>query len=282
MNQQQLIEAVIRTLKYSDHFDYPLTFAELSVRLVKVRLSKPALKKLLQNLEKSKKIIKTNGSYHLPNRQAIVKIKQSRRNPSQQLFQKAKHLAHKLSIFPSVMGVFLTGSLAVGNAHAGDDIDLLIITKPGLLWTTRLFLTLYTTILGLRRTPGSTSIKGKLCLNLYLTTNSLAIPTSKHSLYTAYELIQVVPLYDPHRIHPQLLRSNTWISDYLPNYLVPRSTPAIYHEPSTTYQKIFEKIAYTLQYLYMQPKITREYITADAAFFHPHDPSRSLSAKIKL
>jgi hypothetical protein len=135
-----------------------------------------------------------------------------------------------------------------------------------------------------------------VCLNLYLTPNSVEIPLSKRSLYTAYELIQAVPLYDPYDTQALLLASNPWIQDFLPNVII-RSDPPVQAglqgRASHPYSKAgrvgskgiveyIELFCFSLQYLYMKNKITREYITRDVAFFHPSNPGSKILKKLQL
>lgn len=279
--QTKLTKSVLTTLAYSDHFDFPLTLDEVHLRL---QSSEPCSSErvfvTLNSLIKNKQITQTDVYYHLPNRQSLVARRLKFEKLSAPLLARAHHLARLLSSFPTILSIFLTGSLAVNNTNGNADIDLMIITQPKRLWITRFLLTIYTTIFGLRRTPHSRNNSGKLCLNLYLTPMSYELPTMRQSLYTAYELIQAVPLYDPHDTRFALLSANSWLKKYLPNFPFPK--PSRLHlvgfrsefKPTRcNLLVILEYIFFHLQYLYMRPKITREYITKDAAFFHPHDPS---------
>ena len=66
----------------------------------------------------------------------------------------------------------------------------------------------------------------------------------------------------------------------LPTTIQNNSFSTIYHLPSTI--NFFEKLAYRLQLLYMRPKLTREYVTQDSAFFHPHDPGTKVLRGLSL
>lgn len=283
MVDQGFKNAILQTIKYSDHFNFPLTLTELHHRLIGYQVSRSPLTKVVHSLTKSKLIWQLNNYYFLPRKQSLVMRRKLYARLSKPLYSYAQSLLPVLTRISSVRGIFLTGSLAMQNTDGHDDIDLMIITDSGKLWTTRLLLTLYTSLLGLRRTRNTKNIMGKLCLNLYLTTSSLSIPTTKRSLYTAYELTQIVPLYDPHNLHTLLQLSNAWVSKYLPNFPIPKPSTHIY-KPTVgkSYERFFELIAYHLQYLYMKPRMTREYITPDAAFFHPKDPGSKVLGKIKI
>lgn len=267
-----LSKAIISTLSYSDHFHFPLTFTELHSRLIQRAISAVKLKLALSALIRSQTIGHQQIYYFLKGKSSYVKQRKLYASLSRPLRSYINSLIPTLAKVPGIVAIYLTGSLALNNTDGHDDIDLMVITKQGRLWTTRLLLTAYTTLLGLRRTPQSTNIMGKLCLNLYLTTNSLMIPAGKRSLYTAYELVQAVPLHDPLGTHRLLLASNSWIREYLPNFPIPNSKITQGGESPG----FFEHALFYLQYLYMRRKITREYITLDAAFFHPHNPAPKL------
>lgn len=275
-----LDRAIFATLAYSNHFSFPLTSEEIHHRLIGQRISLSKLKLALTRLVKVKKISTNSHYYFLPGKSSLIKRRESRASSSNILVRRATALSQFLSKLPGVLAIYLTGSLAVMNANHTADIDLMIIAKNNRLWTTRLILTLYTSLLGLRRFRNSPSHSGKLCLNLYLTPRAYRLPKSKRSLYTAYELIQSVPLYDPTLTRRELLSANSWIKNYLPNFILPRQElPPHPINTLPTSSSLLEDLAYNLQYRYMKRRITREYITKHSAFFHPNDPSRDLLRK---
>lgn len=279
-----LKRSILATLTYSDHFKYPLSASELSLRLVNHKLNKKTLlTSSLSSLVKSGKISKSGIYYHLPNKESLLKLRKIRSAKAKEKRNQIKPLIPKLSNISGVVAIYLTGSLAAGSSKKGDDIDLMIITSPGRLWTTRLLLTLYTQARGLRRRPGEKVASDKLCLNLYLTTSSLEVPGSLHSLYTAYELIQAVPIFDKKDTHPQLMLANSWIKEYLPNVPLPKKSlkKNLATRPSMP-AVILEFLLYHAQLAYMKNKITREHISSSSAFFHPHNPAKRVLDKLVL
>jgi len=271
-----LATGVLQTLTYSDHFHFPLKLDEIQSRLFFHKpVSTAKIKLALDSLLQAGTIQKQGVYYFLHGHGSYIKERQSNLRYSLTQLKVAKKLASKIHKIPGIYAIYLTGSLAVLNSQAPSDLDFMIIAKPSRLWTTRFLLTIYTSILGLRRSPGSHDIANKLCLNLYLTPLSYLVPLPKRSLYTAYELVQAVPLYDPDNTHIDLLTANLWIRDYLPNYRFPPKTKlrTLQNTSVRNFWYYLEYILYCFQYLYMQSKITREYITPQSAFFHPHDPS---------
>lgn len=279
----QLKRAVINTLTYSDHFNYPLTKDELHARLIGHKLTQPKLLSVLGALLQSKEISKKGDYYFLPNKAELVKQRQIYNELSKPLLSHAKSLIPTLTVVSTIKAIYLTGSLAMSNTDGHDDIDLMIITSEGRLWTTRALLTLYTSLLSLRRTPKSTNNAGKLCLNLYLTPTALTMPRARQTIYTAYELIQALPLYDPDDTRASLLTSNSWAKKYLPNYPWPKSNKNIHpsNKKTNPLSNWLELFCYYIQYLYMKSKMTNEYVTIDSAYFHPHNPGKSALKKIQ-
>ena len=279
MVDQGLKSAIKNTLSYSHYFHYPLTLSELHYRLIKYQVSKSSLSKIINSLIKSKLISQEANYYFLPQKSSLVRRRKLYSLLSKPLFDYTESLIPILTRIRSIRAIYLTGSLAMQNTDGHDDIDLMIVAESKKLWITRFLLTIYATLLGLRRTRNSKNIMGKLCLNLYLTPDSFTLPPHLRSLYTAYELIQAVPLYDPKNTHSLLLSSNSWLKSYLPNYPLPKSKNK---QPTTVKRTMLENVLYLAQLLYMKGRITREYITKDSAFFHPNNPASKVLSTIKI
>ncbi len=283
-------KSILQTLKYSDHFGFPLTIDEIHTRLIGVPIRRIGLIRQISLMLKNGLIAHTGNYYHLPGRKSLISRRLHRAKISQPLLTRASRLATQLSAVPGVLAVYLTGSLAMQNPRGDVDIDFMLIIQPGRLWTTRLLLTLYAEFFGLRRHPGYTHNYGKLCLNIYLTPTTYHLPSTKQSLYTAYELIQAVPLFDPEDTHSALLATNAWIHTYLPNFVfpipVPQRSDLVGCKPNQKPTRLdlaglIEKLCYHVQKIYMAKKLTREYVTPDSAFFHPHDPGAAVLKKIR-
>lgn len=276
-------DSIISTLIYSDYFGFPLTSRELHARLVGAQISEKSLLSQLSSILSSKLIEKTGDYYHLPGKKSLVKRREKRQKLSITPRIIANSRAGEIGAIPGVLAVFLTGSLAMNNSDPSSDIDLMIIARPNTLWLTRLLVTLYTSILGLRRSPGMGIHSGKLCLNLYLTPDSCLIPPSKQSLYSAYELIQAVPLYDPHHLHSHLLICNSWIKTHLPNFK-PKLVGDCHYKFNHNFLSLFltplEFLAYHAQRHYMRKRLTRELVTQNSAYFHPNNPGLEVLKKI--
>jgi hypothetical protein len=117
-------------------------------------------------------------------------------------------------LIPWVRLVALTGTRAMDNARADDDIDLMIITAANRLWLTRLLLTCLL-FPWLRR---GKQIARRLCLNLWLDETALAI--TPQNLFTAHEICQAVPLYNQDKTYEKFIKANQWVKQYLANWTI--------------------------------------------------------------
>lgn len=277
MKELSLDESIVKTLGYSGIFDFPLTREELFPRLMLCRTTRSAFTRAVNKLIKEGRIQEKDSYLALTNIDALIRSRRKRLTPSRNKIELARARARLIALHPHVVAVFATGALAVENSPPSDDIDLMIITKPGRLWLTRMFITPALDLFGARRRPESSETNDLLCLNIYLTSSSLALTPPMQNIYSAYELIQARPLVDKSGLSERILTDNPWIRDYLPNYPFPKRNP-----PSKkSSQDILERLAYRLQYKYMSSRRTAESISLTQAFFHPRPLATDIIAKIK-
>jgi hypothetical protein len=199
--------AILSAVSYADVFDYPLTLAEVHRYLAGEAASYDAVREALENgLIPSRRLICVQGYVALPEREAIVELRLHREAASARLWRKATRYAGAIASLPFVRMVAVTGTLAVNNAERGHDIDYLIVTAPGRVWLTRLFVVAFVHLGHLERLT--------LCPNYVFSSDALA--QFEPSFFVAHELAQMVPLYGLDTYH-ELLRANAWVSRYLPN-----------------------------------------------------------------
>lgn len=267
-------EAIIRTLCYSQVFHFPLNAVEIHQRLIGQKATLLEVQKIL----KTQKKIQTKGEFYFLCDQSIVAKRIHRQKISKRKMEEAKKLKQLFSKVPSVVAVFVTGTVAVGNANDSDDIDLLIITQPQKLWITRLIVNMTLDCMGKRRRPHTKTHSDKFCLNLWLTTDSMKIDEARQNLYSAFEVVQAKPIYDKNDVSKQFLYENRWVKKFLPNIVIPiRPLKRSKLSPKT----LLESIAFVLQKKYMESKKTREAIDTSFAFFHPRDTASLVLAKYK-
>lgn len=243
----------LATILYADIFDWPLTRRELTLWCIGV---------------KPKKVLITKG---------ITVSRLKREHWAQEKWEKAKRLARILSIIPSVILVGVTGGLSRNNVRENDDIDFFCITKKGTLWVSRLLAILVTELLKVRRRPGDKNVANKICLNMFMSEDSLSI--QEKDLFSAYEVLQMVPLWERDGAYKKFLNANRWVKKFLPNawewkcqilndkWPIKKQKFSIGHLALV----ILESLARILQLWYMSRRRTTEVITPGILRFHPHD-----------
>ena len=269
--------AIIKTLCYSAVFDFPLTAVEIHARLI----GQTATLRKVENGLKRSALASRHGLYFLGSSAVVSKrLRLVAANRHKLAF--ARRIGRLLKIIPSIQAVYVTGAVAVGNAGVDDDIDIMIITTPNSLWTTRLVVNSTLDLFGRRRRPQTLKLNDKVCLNLWLTTKNLAMPIAKRNLYTAYEIVQAKLLWDRHDTHRQFLWANRWLKNFLPNTTILK--------PSVARQSLgdggakislIERFAFFLQQAKMKSAITREKIGQNYAFFHPRDTKNLVEQKYR-
>ena len=204
-----LEKSILATAVYYDLFDYPLTGFEIFLYLVKSYRLKPELQNLkpesqihnsqfaiLDSLDNSEYLKKhfdqEKGFYFLKGREGIVRQRLERKKIADRKWKKIKPVFKVLQIVPFVKFMMVSGSLAMGNSKKESDIDLIIVAKKGRIWTARTLVTLLTSVLGVRRRGNIT--EDKICLNHYITDQSLRIPFE--SLYNAQSYCHLISVYN--------------------------------------------------------------------------------------
>lgn len=261
---------ILKTLVYSDLFDYSLKEKELWYWLFSSsNLPLTTFKKALKSFENA------GGYYFLNGRQETVNIRKQREVWSKPKLVLAKIMADKLAKIPTIKMIGLTGALAMNNAQEDDDIDFLIITSSNTLWLTRILIWLICPIYRIRRRKANDkNVKDKICFNLFLDESNLKIEPK--NLFLAHEICQVKPLVNKEGTYEKFLWENQWVKNYLPNAVIFTNKTMEQCSNKNTIVKLLNcliaalnHVAYGLQYRYMQPKITSEKVSLTQAFFHP-------------
>lgn len=233
---------------------------------------------------------KSRNNLELPNyldRQQLLKESLKKRREAQPLIDYLSQLGW-------VEGVAITGSLALNSADEKDDADFLIITKHDRLWLTRL-LVLYFAIKHGKRRSFAHEEPNSWCFNLWLDTNNLFVPTTKHSLYTAYEACQADWVINRHHTAQKFLIANSWVRQTLPRYYVYRQkandkletnrvgelTRLTNRSILTPIFELLELVAYASQRLYMKRHQTTERVAFGCAWFHPEKKSQIININSK-
>ncbi len=207
----QLERAILHTLAYADVFDFPLTPGEIHHYLAGAQAR---LEHVTETLPASSLWACVDGYYVLPGREAIIGTRRRRAEAGLRLWPQAMRYGHLIAGLPFVRMVAVTGSLAVNNAEQGTDIDYLIVTAPGHLWTCRAL------ALVVSRTVRLAGVN--LCPNYLLTEGNLEL--TDRTLYVARELVQMIPL-SGFAVYARMRQLNSWTNEFLPNAGGPQEFP---------------------------------------------------------
>ncbi len=264
-NKKLLPTSQINSVLYHDLFDYPLNKEDIQTWNTGKRI---------KTNRKSKKIVFRKGFYFLEGRQSIIKKRLENESFSKKKLITAKKAAKFISFIPWVQMVGVTGSLAMKNAGKDSDIDLMFIVSAGTLWTTRILVNILLSLFGFSvRRVGVKEEKDKLCLNVWLDDSDML--WRKKNMFTAHEIVQVIPLINKNETWERFVWENRWVVDFWP-----RATEVKKVQKHFSFWNfgIVEELLFKIQYLYMKRKITNENVSANRALFHPVD----LSQKIRI
>jgi hypothetical protein len=225
---------VLATMCYYDAMNYPLTAFEVWKHLAHEDIDRVrqqyrkghtvgSILDVLNLLVQDRRLVLRDGFYILPNREQLVTLRLSRNNLSVHKLRKMQSMMRILRFVPFVRQVWVTGRLAMKFAQNGSDLDVLIVLKEKRIWIGRLIVTTVVHLLGWRRHGKYT--RDRLCLNYFITTNSLAI--SLDDRFSAHEYMMARCLFTS--ISPtQFLIANNWITRFRPHFDALLTLPSSY------------------------------------------------------
>ncbi len=200
--------SILATLAYADLFDFPMRTQEIHHYLIGRRADFDDIDRTLRTDPRlSARIEHREGMAHLAGRRELRERRLEREAIARRLRPAADRFAAQIASLPFVRMVALTGALALENTEATGDIDFLLVTAQGRLWITRAMV-----VLLVRRA----ALEGvSLCPNYLLSETALYLPDQ--DLYSAHELVQMVPLSgQTHYWHMRRL-NHSWVRSFLPN-----------------------------------------------------------------
>jgi predicted nucleotidyltransferase len=215
-----LEKSVIKTLAYYEALgQYPLTAIELWRYLQKENdeQSRPSFYRFLKALEQvdgtGQKIQRLNGFRFLTGKEKYYTQRISRQKIASAKWKKVRRIGVWLAACPFLRGLVVSGSLAFDNTKEQSDIDFLVITAPGRIWTGRTFLSFLLQIIGQRR--HGDVIENKICLNHYIALDTLTVPLQ--NLSNAHLYSHLIPLTD-YQSFALFQEQNAWIADFIFSY----------------------------------------------------------------
>lgn len=265
-------KAVLRTILYADVFDCPFSIKRFPSFLISPqKISQRVITNTIHSLVR-KKILEQNGMFlYLPKKNDVL-----RNIPDEHVRKEKMKLAKKavdvLSSVPTIQFIGISGGLSTGMIHEEDDIDLFLIVKNNTLWTSRIVSLLILDKIGMLRKQNSSTEKNKICLNMFLSDNSLEFPKYRQDMYTAHEIMQCIPMYSQNYTYKKFLQSNSWIKYFLANasgYTITNSEKRHRSLPLESYPMV--QLAKFFQKLKMIRTKTTETVTDSLFAFHPYD-----------
>lgn len=273
---------LINTLLYSDVFDYPLRKDEIWKHLISPK--KISKNNFTEELLKTKSITLRNDFFCILKNEKNIKKRLIREKESLLKIDLAKKIAKKLSIVPWILLIGISGSLALKNAKKEDDIDFFVITSKNSLWKTRFFMILILKALGAHRGKNSKKITNKICLNLIISEDAISFPKERRDLYTAHEIVQIMPILNRDQTFEKFLKANDWVKKYMPNCLEdfkknPRLNSNNKKSKKKQTFKFFDSFFKKIQMISIKRSLSTETITDNFLAFHPFDYRNKILAE---
>lgn len=227
-------KAILATIIYYDILDYPLTILEIARLLINSQrftsgfnggvFENSRIAEAAAALVRNGVLEEANGFYFLPGRKNLCWERVEKNKIAEEKWEKACRYLFWAQGVPYLEAVFASGSLALNHTGKDSDLDVLVVTRPGRIWLSRLFLSLAMSFLGARRRGKDKVAPDKICLNHYITSASLHIPF--HSLYNAQTYFHLVPVfYRSKFIVENFWHANNWVLDFVGHWRGPIFCP---------------------------------------------------------
>jgi len=226
----QLNKNILATITYYDGLDYPLTVFEVWKYLIRTdyyvenkQEIKTTLAEVAKNLHERtlKEYVESyNGFYFLKGKKHLVEKRLANNKTSVGKLNRLVCISRWLRFVPFVRMIGVTGALAMKNAKAKSDLDLLVVLRSGKIWTGRTLVTFFLHVFKKRR--HNKKIADRVCLNFFVTDESLEVITK--DLFSASEYMFIFPLYG-RETYERFQIKNQWIKSMKPSYSLSEIIP---------------------------------------------------------
>ncbi len=205
-----LNHAVLKTLAYLDLFDFAPSLLELERWLL--RTDEPHTATDIQHvLESDPHIHCAEGFYFLTDRDQLVALRKQKYRLSEEKWKRTRRYLRLVAVMPFVDGVWLINSMGWENARERSDVDLLIVARPGHIWSARLWTTAVMKLL--RQRPHEQSEDRAICLSLYISADHLNLEPYRlqsGDIHYSFWVNQCYPLYDTGQ-YEKFQQHNAWL-----------------------------------------------------------------------
>ncbi len=293
MEPTALEQALFRTLAYFAYFQFPLSTREMHTWLL-VPDRAYRLDEVEQCIAESSWLKKHSERYgiyvSLKSCEDWVRGREKKYLDAQRKHRKACLMASFLMRIPGVVGVAVCNSLAWHATTKESDIDLFIVTRPGKIWTSRLFATLPLRLLGMR--PGEAH-RDPICLSFFADEESLAFASlqeGEEDWYLAYWGASLLWIGGPQSLSEKFFAQNEWMQRVLPGARPTRPVSSLRKNnllrlpiffPESLAKKIQEKL-FSPKILAKQNQSTHVVVNDHMLKFHDDDRRAAISAFVRL
>lgn len=271
--QNDLEESIFKTIAWFSIFEYPLTVFEIYKWLWSPDKNYK-LSDVYSTLNESSwlkdRLVQRNSFFALKQSKPItelIKIRNDRFLDANRKYIKLVKAVKKFRFVPGVSAVAAANTLAWWHTKEQSDIDLFIIVKPSLIWSTR-FLLILPFALTRRRPALDKPALDPFCFSFFLSSNFLSLENlclEGSDPYMAYWVRSLVPIFDRENTFEKFEAVNVWSKKNLPN-AAPRKINqqlCVKSKGSIPFQtRLFEKITKSLQKKYF-PKYIRDLANID-------------------
>ncbi len=242
MSLTELQQSVLGTLIYCDLLDVAPSLLELQNWLIQPtiiysaigqssteiqELTAPTLSQLAITLEKLPLVRQAQGVYYLAQRDQLPQLRRQRYDQTERNWKRIRSYVRLLARLPGVEAIWLCNSMGWNDAKPTSDNDLVIVTAPNRIWTTRWWTTMSMKLL--RQRPGQQVRDRAICLSLYLNRQALNLAPytiNDHDIGFAFFATQMYPVYDPHRLYSHYQAANqSWLKNYFVSHLWNTANP---------------------------------------------------------
>ena len=165
--------------------------------------------KALYELRKTGLVFEHENMFGVIDDSDAGKRKEKHAEMSKEKIEKLRTPLKWLAILPFLNSIAITGSVAMGNAAKSSDLDLLIIVKPGRIWTTRILAMIITQFFGKRRY--GKKITDRICLNYFIVDGA---ETPTQNIASANMLASARPILSKENF-AAFISLNRWIEKFL-------------------------------------------------------------------
>jgi len=209
-----LDSGILAPLSFFSLYGLPLSKEQIFNLIYKVSATREQINQRLEYLVSAGRVQKTDNLYSLKpwkrERMAVNRLEMEKR------WQKIARYSAILRAIPYIEHISVIHSLAIGNVDQESDIDFFVVTKPNRLYFVRTMIIILFKLFGVYKTRKK--IKEQFCFGYYLTTENLNLAELEgQDNFLAFWFAAHIPVLGPDT-HADLIRSNTWIYEYFPNF----------------------------------------------------------------